>query len=131
MTPKRWRTLVLGLVTAGVILAGLFGLRTLRALREFQEHREPPVFSVDAKSAETDVELIRDWMTIPFISKIYHVRQQVLFEALEIPEHGNRDKSLRQLNEEYFPETPGIVEATVKVVVMENIPPPMPTVPAP
>jgi len=129
MTPTKLRTLVLVLVIAGVVLAGLFGLRTLRAIRQFQAHGPPPVFSEDAGPAENDVELIRDWMTIPFISKMYGVRQPILFDALGIPERGNRDKSLRQLNEEYFPEAPGIVEAKIKTVVLENISPP--EIPAP
>jgi hypothetical protein len=127
MTPKRWRTLVLGLVTAGVIIAGLFGLRTLRAWREFREHRPPPPFAPEY--VETNVELIRDWMTIPFIAKMYHVRQHILFEAVGIPERGNRDKSLRQLNEEYFPEAQGIVEAKIKAAVLENMPPGTPATP--
>jgi hypothetical protein len=124
MTPKRWRTLVLSLVTVGVIIVGLFGLRTLRLLREFREHRPPPPFATER--VETDVELVRDWMTIPFISKMYHVRPHILFEAVEIPEQGNRDKSLRQLNEEYFPEAPGIVETNVKAALLENLPPSTP-----
>lgn len=124
MTPKRWRTLVLSLVTVGVIIVGLFGLRTLRLLREFREHRPPPPFATEP--VETDVELVRDWMTIPFISKMYHVRPHLLFEAVEIPEQGNRDKSLRQLNEEYFPEAPGIVETKVKAALLENLPPSTP-----
>ena len=128
MTPKRWRTLVLGLLMTGVIIAGLFGLRTIRILRELREHRPPPPFTNEP--VETNVELIRDWMTVPFIGKMYHVRPRILFEALEIPEQGNRDKSLRQLNEEYFPEAQGIVEAKIKAVVLENMPPGAPTLPA-
>jgi hypothetical protein len=68
-------------------------------------------------------------MTIPFISKMYRVRPHILFEALDIPESGNRDKSLRQLNEEYFPEDPGIVEAKIKAVLLENILPDIPATP--
>jgi hypothetical protein len=128
MTPKRWRTLILGLLTTGVIIVGLFGLRTLRLLREFREHRPPPPFA--SEPVETDVELIRDWMTIPFVAKMYHVRPHILFEALGIPERGNRDKSLRQLNEEYFPEAQGIVEEKIKAVVLENMPPGLPSTPS-
>lgn len=134
MIPVKWRALTLILVIAGGILAVLFGVRTLRALREFQIQGAPPVFSEGIGPMETDVELIRDWMTVPFVSEMYRVRQPVLFEALGIPERGNRDKSLRQLNEEYFPEAPGIVEAKIKAIILENISPLTPTdteVPAP
>ncbi len=129
MTPARLRTLVLSLVTAGVIIAALFGLRTLRALRQFQQHVPPPILAEDAAPAETDVELIRDWMTIPFIGRMYQVRPSRLYEALGIPERGNQDKSLRQLNEEYFPGEWGIVEATIKATVLENMPAPLPAEP--
>lgn len=129
MTPQRWRALTLVLVITGVIIAGLFGLRTLRILREFREHGPPPVFSEDERSAQTDVELIRDWMTIPFVGKLYQVPSRLLFRALDIPPQGNQEKSLRQLNDEYFPGVPGFVVTTIKLVVLENIPPPLPTPP--
>ena len=123
MNPKQ-RSLVTGLIIIGLIIAVFFGLRTARAFRQFQEHRPPPPFATE--HIETNVELIRDWMTIPFISKMYHVRPHILFEAVGIPEQGNRDKSLKQLNEEYFPEASGIVETKVKAALLENLPPSTP-----
>jgi hypothetical protein len=60
-------------------------------------------------------------MTIPFISKMYQVKSHILFEALEIPEQGNREKSLWQLNEEYYPQAEGIVLEKVKVAVQAAI----------
>jgi peptide subunit release factor 1 (eRF1) len=60
-------------------------------------------------------------MTIPFVSKMYHVKPHLLFEALEIPEQGNREKSLRQLNEEYYPQAEGIVIEKVKAAVQAAI----------
>jgi hypothetical protein len=123
MNPKQ-RSLVTGLIIIGLIIAVFFGLRTARAFRQFQEHRPPPPFATE--DIETNVELVRDWMTIPFISKMYHVRPHILFEAVGIPEQGNRDKSLRQLNEEYFPEAQGIVETKVKAALLEHIPPAVP-----
>jgi hypothetical protein len=130
MTPHQQRTLILGLVAAGAIIVGLFGLRTLRALREFREHRPPPVMSEDSGQPETDVEMIRDWMTIPFIADMYHVPPPVLYEALNISPRGNQDKSLKQLNEQYFPGTPGSVKTRIKAAVLENLPPTMPTPPS-
>ena len=56
----------------------------------------------------------------------------MLFEALEIPEQGNREKSLKQLNDEYFPEAHGIVLEKVKVTVLAALaekPPAMPEPP--
>jgi hypothetical protein len=126
MRPATIRALTLILVIAGILLAGLFGARTLRALREFQHHRPPASVAEDGPPAETDVERIRDWMTVPFIAKLYHVRPRVLFDALGIEERGNREKSLRQLNEQYFPQTPGIVEAKIKAAILEMMTPSVP-----
>src|SRR3990172_7768922 len=116
MTPARVRTLILGLILIGILFVSFFGLRAMHAFREFRRHRIPPPAA--AEHIETDVELIRDWMTIPFISKMYHVPPHILFDALEIPPDGNREKSLKQLNDEYYPQAEGIVLAKIKAAVL-------------
>jgi hypothetical protein len=79
----------------------------------------------NAQDAETDVELIRDWMTIPFIARMYRVPPPILFEALKIPKNrSNEEKSLRQLNEEYFPKLPNHVITLVKATVQASLPVP-------
>ena len=118
MNPRQ-RNFVTGLIIIGLMIIIFFGLRTVRAFRQFHGHRPPPPFTT--KTAETDVDLIRDWMTIPFISNMYRVRPHILFEALDIPEQENREKSLKQLNEEYFPEGQGIVLEKVKVAILAAI----------
>lgn len=127
MNPQQ-RNFVNGLIILGLIIVIFFGLRTVRAFREFRGHHPPPPFSTEP--VETDVSLIRDWMTIPFISKMYHVRPPVLFDALQIPEHGNRGKSLKQLNQEYYPNTEGIVIEKIRAAVLANQPPQIPTLPS-
>lgn len=127
MTPSQQRTLVTVLIGLGVLIVAFFGIRTVSAFKEFRGHRPPPPF--DEKEPETDVELIRDWMTIPFIGKMYHVPPPEIFDALDIPMKGNQDKSLKQLNEEYFPDVNGFVETKVKEAVLKNMPPPIPTLP--
>lgn len=116
---QRQRNFVTGLIILGLMFVIFFGLRTARAFRQFRDHRPPPPFA--SEHIETDVELIRDWMTIPFISKMYDVKPHLLFEILEIPEQENREKSLRQLNEEYYPQTEGIVLEKVKAAVQAEI----------
>jgi len=121
MTPSRVRTLIFVLIFIGGLIVGFFGLRTLHAFREFGGHRPPPPPSVaEAEGIETDVELIREWMTVPFISKMYHVPPNVLFDALKIPANKNREKSLKQLNREYFPQADGIVLEKIKAAVLAN-----------
>jgi hypothetical protein len=118
LNPKQ-RNLVTGLIIIGLLIVVVFGLRTARAFRQFHGHRPPPPFGT--KPVETDVSLIRDWMTVPFVARMYHVPPPVLFEALEIPEEGNHEKSLRQLNQEYYPEAKGIVLEKVKAALLAAI----------
>jgi hypothetical protein len=128
LNPKQ-RNLVTSLIIIGLMIVVFFGLRTARAFRQFHGHRPPPPFAT--KHVETDVNLIRDWMTIPFVSKMYRVPRPILFEALEIPEEGNQEKSLRQLNEEYYPHEKDIVLEKVKTAVSASLPQPMVLTPFP
>ena len=113
MPPIRQRVLIPVLILFGVVIVGLFGLRTFFAFRNFSGH-PPPLPPAASQQIETDVDLVRDWMTIPYISRTYHVPTKLLFDALGIPSRGNEEKSLAQLNEEYSPQAPGIVLEVVK-----------------
>lgn len=133
MSPRVQRALVLGLVVIGVLLAGFFGLRAVFAFREFRRHGPPPLPPLEAFSqqeAETDAELIRDWMTVPYISQTYQVHPKVIFDALGVPSRGNEGKSLAQLNEEFFPQSPGLVLELVKAVIRAHLPVPTVVPPA-
>ena len=128
MTSSRQRALIISLIVIGMVIVGFFGLRTLHAFREFRGHRPPPPSAPDAAQSETDVELIRDWMTIPYIARTYRVPAKKLYDTLEIPRKGNDEKSLAQLNAQYFPQAPGIVMEMIKAAVQANLPvtPPVP-----
>ena len=118
--PKQ-RALVLGLIVLGVVIVGFFGLRTVRAFRKFHGHHPPSRGHI-----ETDVQKIQDWMTIPFIARMYRVPEPVLFEAVGIPEQGNGKKSLKELNTTYFPDADGIVLQKIKTAIQmhQQSPPP-------
>jgi hypothetical protein len=116
MNPRQ-RNFVVGLmIILGLMIIVVFGLRTVRAFRQFHGHRPPPPFAVE--HIETDVELIRDWMTLPYISITYGLPHRLLYEALEIPPDRAERKSLKQLNDEYFPEQPGLVLKKVKAAIL-------------
>jgi hypothetical protein len=120
MTPAKQRALVTILIGIGLLIVGIFGLRTVSAFREFRSHRPPPPF--EAEPAETDVDLIREWMTIPFIGRMYHVKPSLLFKALGIPQNNkNEEKSLLQLNEAYFPNKPDFVLQLVKAALKASL----------
>jgi hypothetical protein len=119
-TPKE-RVVVIGLIILGILFTIFFGIRVFHAFRKFDGHRPPP-----AGKTETDVELIRDWMTISFISKTYRVPERVLFDALNITPLGSHDKSLKELNNDYYPDKEGFVLDTVKATITAHQPPPHP-----
>ena len=114
-TNPRQRNFVVGLIIIGVLIIIFFGLRTFRAFRQFHGHRPPPPFA--AERIETDVELIRDWMTLPYISITYGLPPNLLYKTLDIPPNKSERKSLKQLNDEYFPGEPGFVLEQVKATI--------------
>ncbi len=64
--PSRWeKRLTSGLIVLGLILVLFFGFRAVRSFLRIQfTSLEPGV---------TDVELIRGWMTIPYLATSYNV----------------------------------------------------------
>jgi hypothetical protein len=120
VTPRQ-RALVIGLIIVGIGFTAFFGMRALHAFKKFNGHRPPPPGEV-----ETDVELIRAWMTVPFISRMYRVPEKTIFDALGISPFSNHDKSLMDLNQEYYPDTDGFVMDLVKTTILAHQPPPTP-----
>jgi hypothetical protein len=118
--PKQ-KALVIALIVLGALFTAFFGMRVARAFKKFDGHRPPPLGEV-----ETDVELIREWMTVPFISHTYHVPEKILFDALDISPIANHEKSLEDINQEYFPDKDGYVLDLVKATVLAHQPPPLP-----
>jgi hypothetical protein len=126
MSPAKQRALIIGLIALGVLIVAFFGVRAVRAFTHIRDggfgpgrpHSEP---------SETDVELIRDWMTISYIARTYGVPDHMLFKELGIPEEGNREKSLKELNEEFFIYQSDYALKTVKKAIADHRPPPRPT----
>lgn len=115
---SKQRVLTIVLTILGCLLITFFGLRAFHAFKKFNGHRPPP------GQVETDVELIRDWMTVPFIARMYAVPEKIIFDALEILPRENRDKSLEEINREYYPETDGLAMQIVKAAILAHQPPP-------
>jgi hypothetical protein len=129
MTPARQRLLFIGLIFIGLTFIVFFGVRFVHAFKEFNGHRPRDFAPSQSQPAETDVTLIRDWMTIGYLSQAYQLPPNILYEALNIPPRGNEHKSLKQLNAKYYPEAPGIVVEKVKAVILANQPPQAPLAP--
>ncbi len=106
MTPAKQRLVIIGLIALGIVFAGFFGVRALREIRHIQNGGFGPSHPPPQPS-ETDVELIRDWMTIPYIARTYGVSDRMLFKEIDIPEKGHQEKNLKELNEEFYPDQNG------------------------
>jgi len=83
------RSILLVLVILGVILAFFFAAR---AFHGFQRVR-----AFKRGGGETNVELIRGWMTVDYITKMYHVPPDVVLSPLNLPVQGNEKRSLESL----------------------------------
>lgn len=113
-TNSKQRILVIGLIILGIFFTLFFGMRVFHAFKKIDGHGPPPPHG----KIETDVELIRDWMTVSFISKTYRVPEKDIFDALGVSPLGSHDKSLKDLNHDYYPDKDGFVMDTVKTVVL-------------
>ena len=122
---SKQRILFIALSILGVMLILFFGLRALRAFKKFDGHRPPHI----AEELQSDVNDIEDWMTIPFISHNYGVPPDIIFDVLGIDPKENHKKSLKQLNDEYYPKQDGYVLETVKATILAHQPPPTPVLP--
>ncbi len=102
---RREKILTIGLIVVGIFLIVFFGFRAARSFLRIQfTGLEPGV---------TDVELIRGWMTVPYIATAYDIPEEYIFTQIDVPQKDNREKSLRYLNFDYFEGEP---EAILKVV---------------
>jgi hypothetical protein len=120
---KQRASIIVVMIILGCLFIAFFGLRAFHAFKKFNGYPPP------ADKIETDVERIRDWMTVPFIARMYDVPEEVIFDALGIPPQGNRKKSLEELDDEFFPEADGLAERIVKAAVLAHHPPPTPVPP--
>ena len=77
------------LLIIGIGLASFFGTR---AFRNFTHIREKKF-----GGGETNVELIRGWMTVDYITKMYHVPPDVVLKPLNLPVESNINRSLGSL----------------------------------
>jgi hypothetical protein len=112
------------LIGLGAVIVLWFGFRLASELRHMGRPPRPEPFATI-----TDVTLIRDWMTVPYISHTYGVPPRVLFEALGVPEKENHEKSLAEINEQYFPGREGyvieLVQAAIQNFHKQAVPPPI------
>ncbi len=106
---ERW--LVVSLVVVGLLLIVIFGLRAVKSYRRIR-HTQLPIHT-------TDVEAIRNWMTISYLSKVYQVPEDYLFTRIGVPPDHNQRISLRRLGQRYRPGQPDALVKAVKEAISE------------
>ena len=123
--PNRESRLLLILILAGIGLVILFGLRAAHAFRQVRQLHFRP-------GEAPAVEMVRGWMTIEYISRVYQVPQDLLLVEMGIPvEPGNAQKSLSELNRQYFPgERNHLVELARAIIQVYRIPSALPALTA-
>lgn len=111
---------MIGLIILGLVLITFFGIRTIVSYIRIQQTGLQP--------GVTDVEAIRGWMTIPYIATAYGVPEKYIFEQIGLPQAGNQNKSLGQLNREYAPGQRAKIVNIVKEAIRkyQTEPPPSP-----
>jgi hypothetical protein len=96
---------------AAVIFFGMRALRSVMRMRGTAPFGKPP------PANQTDISLIRDWMTVPYIARMYDVPPDALFKSLDLPGHENNKKSLKELNDEFYPNQDGVILAHVQAAI--------------
>jgi len=123
---KKINKWILALLIIGILLAAFFGFRTVRSFLRIQRTGLHP--------GMTDVEAVRGWMTIPYISRMYNVPPDILFRAIEVQPEGNEKKSLSELNQANRPGEKGVYLNIIKQAILtfqatHPAPPPPPQPP--
>lgn len=113
LSPKILRILTILLIIVGLVLVCLFGMRLMHEARRARR--------MDfVKTGATDVEMLRGWMTIPHIARIYRVPEDYLFASLGVTAgEGYRRDSLSRLNSKLAPGQPGYVIDQIKAAIIQ------------
>jgi len=127
---KKQKILTTILIIIGAAAMIFFGMRAIRSVMRM---RGAGPFGKPPPADQTDVSLIRDWMTVPYVARMYNVPPDALFKSLELANWENRKKSLKELNNEFYPDQNGAViahvQAAIQAMQKQEPPPPFPATP--
>jgi len=97
------------LILVGVLLTLAFGFRAFRSFMRVRHGGLRPEM--------TDVAAIRDWMTVPYVARVFRVPEGELFRAIGAPPDSSRRKDLRQLDHDLGVD-PGGTRAAIQEAVL-------------
>ena len=118
MKPNGWQKwMVLGALALVILVTGLFAVRTVRRAMFWRTHRD---------------EVIRPWMSLPYIAHSYRVPPRVLYQALGIPPQPHDRRPLKQIAREQNRSVDEITSILLDAIARERVnrptaaPPPEP-----
>lgn len=128
---KKQKILTFIFILIGAVAMIFFGMRAIRSVMRM---RGAGPFGKPPPAEQTDVSLIRDWMTVPYVARTYKVPPDALFRTLDIPPgKESHKKSLKELNDEFYPGQSGAVlahiQAAIQAMQKQEPPPPFPATP--
>jgi hypothetical protein len=86
MKPNGWeKWIVFGALTLVILVTAVFAVRTVRRAMFWRTHRE---------------EVIRPWMTVPYVAHSYRVPPRVLYQALGLSPQPHDRRPLKQIARE-------------------------------
>ncbi len=120
MLSTRTRLIVTGMLLCLALGATIFcAVQTVQAIQRFEQAR--------ALTIEGDVSTIRPWMTIHYISHVYHVPESYLYEQLNITNSMSIQRvSLRSLAVRYNRSLDGLIrdiQTAIKIYRKQHPPP--------
>jgi hypothetical protein len=86
---RKYQLFLFLILVLGIVLAIFFGTRVFQSGRLLHERK--------FGGGETNVELIRGWMTVEYIMKMYHVPPDVILEPMGVSTTIDFKQSLRSL----------------------------------
>ncbi len=137
---KQQKILAFAFIVLGAAAILFFGMRAFRSMNKMRGHGP---FGKPPAASQTDINLIRDWMTIPYIAKMYNVPPEALFKSLDLKQINKQDfikkeydkMSLKELNDALHPEQDGVIlnhiRAVIQAMQKRQRPPEFPATPLP
>ncbi len=102
---ERQKWIVVGALALVVLVTGLFAVRTVRRAMYWRAHHD---------------EVIRPWMSIPYVAHSYRVPPHVLYQALGIPPQLHDRRPLKQIAREQNRPVDGMISVLQNAIAGER-----------
>ena len=107
MTRFGWKQWVaLSALVLVLLVTGLFAVRTVRRAIYWRLHRD---------------EVIRPWMSIPYVAHSYRVPPQVLYDALRIPHPPHDRRPIKEIAKEENRSIEEVIATLQSAIVRERV----------